>query len=200
VLKYTATLLLIIIAALIFQQFLPVLSSWHEARILLLPTVFLCIAVTVPVPIMLLMAFICGFLWDAQHLLTHSSGDPHIYTDPVPTLRFGYSIILYAAMGFIMQGIQPLFKRGVWYLSILLAGIALFFYLIAEFALLTFVRGDFVFSSEIFFRILISAALTMPFSFLIFLILFKLAKLCKYQIRYEGLKRDSKLGFDLRYE
>jgi len=118
----------------------------------------------------------------------------------VPTLQFGYSIVLYAAMGFIMQGIQPLFKRGIWWLSIILAGIALFLYLMTEFCILTFIRGDFVFNSEVFYRILISAGLTMPFSLLMFLILFKLAKICNYQIRYEGLKTENKMGFDLRYE
>ena len=31
---------------------------------------------------MLVLAFICGFLWDAQHTLGAQGGDPTIYTDP----------------------------------------------------------------------------------------------------------------------
>ena len=94
---------------------------------------------------MLLLAFICGLLWDAQHTLGPQGGDPEIYSNPVESLRFGYSIILYAMMGLLMQGIQPLFRRGKWHISSILAGIAIFLYLFSEYLLLNFVRGDFTF-------------------------------------------------------
>ena len=149
---------------------------------------------------MLFMSLLCGFLWDAQHLLADSPSDPYIYTDPVPTLRFGYSIILYAFMGFIVLSIQPFTKSGNWYMTIALAGLSLFLYLLVEYSLLTFVRGGFLYDQRVFLRIVYSALLTMPFSFLIFVGLFKVAKLCGYQIRYQGLKKERKLDFDLRYE
>ena len=105
---------------------------------------FLCCAVTVGQPTMLLLAFIGGFFWDAQCALGPHGGDPEVYTQQVENLRFGYSILLFGGMGFLMQGIQPLFKQGKWQFSAMLSGIAVLLYLAAEYAIINFVRGDFV--------------------------------------------------------
>ncbi len=85
---------------------------------------------------MLLLAFIGGFFWDAQCALGPHGGDPEIYTQQVESLRFGYSILLFGGMGFLMQGIQPLFKQGKWQFSALLSGIAVLLYLAAEYAII----------------------------------------------------------------
>ena len=171
------------------QQFLPAITGLYGARVLVLPLVFLCCSVSVDFAPMLLLAFICGLLWDAQHTLGPQGGDPEIYSNPVESLRFGYSIILYALMGLLMQGIQPLFRRGKWHISSILAGIAIFLYLFSEYLLLNFVRGDFTFPPSVFYRIYLTSALTMLFSPLVFWIIFQLASACRYTIRYEGLKR-----------
>ncbi len=118
---YLCSLVMLVFTACIAQQFVPVFMGLYEARILILPLVFLCSAVTVNAGPMLLLAFICGFLWDAQHLLGTAGGDAKVYTDPVEMMMFGYSIVLYAAMGFLMQGIQPLFREGKWPVSALLS-------------------------------------------------------------------------------
>lgn len=138
---------------------------------------------------MLLLAFLCGFIWDAQNTLGSPGGDPSIYTTPADQIRFGYSILLYFAMGFIMQGFQPLFRKGVWQLSAIVTGIATFAYLISEYLLINIVRGEFYFPARVFYQIWISAALTMICSPLLFLLLFKLAKLFDHTIRYDGLKK-----------
>ena len=174
------------------QQFLPAISGLYGARVLLLPLVFLCCSVSVDFATMLLLAFICGLLWDAQHTLGPQGGDPEIYSDPVESLRFGSSIILYAMMGLLIQGIQPLFRRGKWHTSSILAGIAIFLYLFSEYLLLNFVRGDFTLPPSVFYRIYLTSALTMLFSPLVFWIIFRLASSCRYTIRYEGLKRQSR--------
>lgn len=186
--KYTISVILLTLAACMVQQFLPAIYGLHGARVLILPLVFLCAAVSVDFATMLLLAFICGFLWDAQHALGPHGGDPEVYTNPVESLRFGYSIILYALMGLLMQGIQPLFRKGKWHISSLLAGIAIFLYLFAEYLLINFVRGDFVFPPTAFYRIYLTSALTMLFSPLIFWLIFQLASACRYTIRYDGLK------------
>ncbi|NJM37915.1 MAG: hypothetical protein HC845_08720 [Akkermansiaceae bacterium] len=80
--------------------------------------------------------------WDAHCALATHSADPEIYAQPVESLRFGYSILLFGAMGYLMQGIQPLFKQGKWHFSAILSGIAIFLYLTAEYAIITFIRGD----------------------------------------------------------
>lgn len=167
---------------------MPAVTSLFDARLLILPLIFLCSAVTLSFSPMLILAYICGFLWDAQNTLGSAGGDPSVYTESVETLRFGHSIILYAFMGVIMQGVQPLFKKGVWQLSAILTGVATFLYLLAEYMLINIVRGEFYFPARIFYQIWISAALTMIFSPLIFLILFKLAKWFDHTISYSGLK------------
>ncbi len=188
--KYTISVILLTLAACMVQQFLPAISGLYGAHVLILPLVFLCCSVSVNFATMLLLAFICGFLWDAQHALGPQGGDPEIYADPVESLRFGYSIILYAMMGLLMQGIQPLFRKGKWHISSILAGIAIFLYLFSEYLLINLVRGDFSFPPTAFYRIYLTSALTMLFSPLIFWLIFQLASACHHTIRYDGLKRE----------
>ncbi|MBT8038291.1 MAG: hypothetical protein KJO21_12180 [Verrucomicrobiae bacterium] len=192
--KYTISVILLTLAACMVQQFLPAISGLHGARVLILPLVFLCAAASVDFPPMLLLAFICGFLWDAQHALAPHGGNPEVYTTPVESLSFGYSIILYALMGLLMQGIQPLFRNGKWHISSLLAGIAIFLYLFSEYLLINFVRGDFVFPPTAFYRIYLTSALTMLFSPIIFWLIFQLSSACQHTIRYDGLKNRSRLS------
>lgn len=188
--KFTISVILLTLVACVVQQFLPAISGLYGARVLILTLVFLCCAVSVDFATMLLLAFICGFLWDAQHTLGPQGGDPEIYSNPVESLRFGYSIILYALMGLLMQGIQPLFRRGKWHISSILAGIAIFLYLFSEYLLLNFVRGDFTFPAGVFYRIYLTSAFTMLFSPLVFSIIFQLASGCHHTIRYDGLMRE----------
>ncbi|NNC87582.1 MAG: hypothetical protein HKN82_03875 [Akkermansiaceae bacterium] len=180
-------------AAFILQQFVPAVGGLYDARILLVPLVFLCSAVTVNVPPMLFLAFFCGFMWDAQHLLGSHGGAEDVYTNKVETMPFGYSIVLYAAMGFLMQGIQPLFREGKWHVSALLTGVAIFCYLFAEYFIITFVRGDLVVTRSLALKTGFSALLTMVFSPLVFWVLFKCAALFRYKVRYEGLKSRRRL-------
>ena len=139
---------------------------------------------------MLLLAFIGGFFWDAHCALGPHGGDPAIYTQQVESLRFGYSILLFGAMGYLMQGIQPLFKQGKWQFSAFLSGIAIFLYLSAEYAIINFVRGDMVLRSSTLFQMLFTSLLTMLFSPLVFWLLFRIAKACDHSINPEaGRKR-----------
>lgn len=187
-LGYHLSLIAMVITACVMQQFSPAFHGLYEARILVLPLVFLCSAVTVNVGAMLLLAFACGFLWDAQHLLGEHGGDKAVYAEAAKGLHFGYSIILYAFMGFFMQGIQPLFREGKWHVSALLSGVAIFFYLAAEYLFITFVRGDLIVTRGLVLKISYTSLLTMFLSPLVFWALFRLAALFHHTIRYEGLK------------
>ena len=168
---------------------MPAVAGLYGARVLILPLVFVCCSVSVDFTTMLLLAFLCGFLWDAQHTLSPQGGDPAIYSNPVESLRFGYSIILYAMMGLFMQGIQPLFSRIKWQVASILTGIAVFLYLFSEYLLLNFVRGEFTFPSTIFYRIYLTSALTMFFTPLVFWIIHRSATLCQHTLVYDGLTR-----------
>jgi len=189
VLRYSLTTILLLLAAFFIQQFLPAFTGLHQSRILLVQLMFLCAAVTVEQPTMLLLAFIGGILWDANCGLGPHGGDPQVYTQQVDAIRFGYSILLFGAMGFLMQGIQPLFKQGKWQFSAILSGIAIFLYLSAEYAAINFVRGDFFLSKATIFQMASTSVLTMLFSPLIFWLLFRIAAAYNHSIYPEAGKK-----------
>ena len=188
-LRYSLTTLLLLLTAFVVQQFMPALTGLHQSRILLVQLVFLCAAVTVEQPTMLLLAFIGGFLWDAHSALGPHGGDPQVYTQQVDTIRFGYSVLLFGAMGFLMQGIQPLFKQGKWQFSAILSGIAIFLYLSAEYTTINFVRGDFFLSKATVLQMAYTSFLTMLFSPLIFWLLFRVAAAFDHSINPEAGKK-----------
>ena len=187
--RYSVITILLLLAAFIVQQFLPAFTGLFDSRVLLVQLVFLCCAVTVGQPTMLTLAFIGGFFWDAQCALGPHGGDPEVYTQQVESLRFGYSILLFGGMGFLMQGIQPLFKQGKWQFSALLSGIAVFLYLSAEYAIINFVRGEFMLTRPTVLQMLYTSILTMIFSPVIFWMLFRVAKACHHSINPEAGRR-----------
>lgn len=193
--RYTIITVLLVLASFVVQQFLPALTALHHSRILLVQLVFLCAAVTVGQPTMLLLALICGILWDTQSTLGPHGGDPAIYSQPVESLRFGYSILLFGGMGLLMQGIQPLFKQGKWYLSAMLSGIAIFLYLAAEYLIINFVRGNFMLARATVMQMSYTALLTMLFSPLVFWMLFGIAALCGHSINPEAGKNKRRRHF-----
>lgn len=187
--RYSIITILLLLAAFVVQQFIPAFTGFNHSRILLVQLVFLCCAVTVGQPTMLLLAFIGGFFWDAQCALGPHGGDPDVYTQQVENLRFGYSILLFGGMGLLMQGIQPLFKQGKWQFSAILSGIAVMLYLSAEYIIINFVRGDFMLNRATIMQMGYSALLTMLFSPLIFWLLFRIAKACDHSINPEANRR-----------
>lgn len=187
--RYHSSLFILLCIACIVQQYIPALEALFSARILFFHMVFLCCAVTVKFPAMLGLAFVSGFLWDADHTLAAAAGDPSVYSNPAASLHFGYSILLFGAMGFVMQGIEPLFRRGVWQVSALLSGVVLALYLSTEFLLINFIRGEFTLPSEVAYQIGLSSLISMGLAPLIFLLLFKLSRLFNHTIHHDGHKR-----------
>jgi len=90
--------------------------------------------------------------------------------------------VLFACLGYLMQGVQPLFRQGKWQVTAALTGIALLLYLSAEYLLINFVRGGFSFRSEVAGQMLITAGLTMLFSPVVFWLLFKASEICQHPI------------------
>jgi len=194
VIRYSLITILLLLASFVVQQFLPAFTGLHDSRILLVQLVFLCSAVTVGQPTMLLLAFVGGFFWDTHCALGPHGGDTEVYSQQAESLRFGYSILLFAAMGFLMQGIQPLFKQGKWQFSAFLSGIAIFLYLSAEYAIINFVRGEFVLSEATLMQMVFTSLLTMLFSPLIFWLLFRVAKACDHSINPEAGRKRRRLA------
>jgi hypothetical protein len=186
--RYNLSTVFLLLAAFLVQQFVPAFTGLSHSRILIVHLVFLCAAVTVATPTMLLLAFIGGIFWDAHCSLAPIIADPEVYTQPVESLRFGYSILLFAGMGFLMQGLNPLFREGKWQFSALLTGVATFLYLAADYSLISFVRGDFVISRSIIRLMSYTSLLTMLFSPLIFWLLYRLARLSDHSLYPEANK------------
>lgn len=187
-LRYNLSTVLLLLAAFLVQQFIPTFTGLSHSRFLIVHLVFLCAAVTVTTPTMLLLAFIGGLLWDAHCFLPSIHADLEFYRQPTESLAFGYSILLFAAMGFLMQGMNPLFRQGKWHFSALLTGVAIFFYLTAEFILISFIRGDFVISRSILRLLFYTSLMTMLLSPIVFWILYRIARLFGHSLYTEARK------------
>ncbi len=181
-LRYNLSTIFLLLAAFLAQQFVPAFTGLSHARILIVHLVFLCTAVTVSTPVMLALAFIGGILWDAHCSLAPLNLDPAVYQQPVETLRFGYSTLLFAASGFLMQGLSPLFKQGKWHFSALLTGIAIFTYLVVEFALISFIRGEASVTRPVIRLIGYTSLLTMLLSPVVFWLLYRVGASLDYSI------------------
>ena len=187
-LRYNLSAVILLLIAFMVQQFVPAFIGLSHARLLIVQLVFLCCAVTVTTPTMLLLAFIGGILWDSHCYLAPIVSDPEVYTQPVESLRFGYSIILFGAIGFLMQGLNPIFRQGKWHFSAMLSGVAIFIYLAAEFILISFIRGDFTMTRSVLKLLVYTSVLTMALSPVIFWILYQVAKLFDYSIYPDAIK------------
>jgi hypothetical protein len=187
-LRYNLSAVILLLIAFMVQQFVPAFIGLSHARLLIVQLVFLCCAVTVTTPTMLLLGFIGGILWDAHCYLAPIVSDPEVYTQPVESLRFGYSIILFGAVGFLMQGLNPIFRQGKWHFSAILSGIAIFIYLTAEFILISFIRGDFTMTRSVLRLLVYTSVFTMALSPVVFWILYRVAKLFDYSIYPDAIK------------
>ncbi len=152
--------------SLAVEEYLPALP--YGARILLLPLVFFYAALAVPFPGMLLLAFTGGFMWDALIATQVVDGNLEI--------SLGWSIVIYAALGAIMNGFRPLFQRGHgWEIHCLLSGPLLCIFVLSEYLMITFRRGGFIFPQIIWWRIGGEGLAAMIASPVVFLVLHWLA-------------------------
>ncbi len=193
----------LMVASFFAEEFLPAIEIAHNARLFLAPVCFFCTAVAVPFPMMLLLAFMTGFWWDARYLeivavdagaeqlaqVTNMGGVAG-YNAGLSNfdLGFGCSIILFGVLGCLMQGIRPLFRKGRWELPVLMVGVATSLWMLGQYLLMTFLRGSFFFPSDIWVKMVSVTLMAMLASPLIYLILHTLARATNYEIRYEGLR------------
>lgn len=142
-------LLILMFAGLVVQHFIgpvPVLG----ARVLLMQTIMLYGALALPLPGMLALTFAGGLMWDAIHTQwTGGIGDAQV------EIGMGWSIVLYAALGTIMNGFRPLFLRGRWEIHCLLTGVCIALMPFAEYVMLTVRRQPihFVFPAQVWWKI-----------------------------------------------
>lgn len=130
---FTILLVFIMFLALVIQHFLGAFPGLG-GQVLLLPVVFFYCAAALPQWGMLAMAFIAGLMWDC---LTAVPIDGKV------EVFFGWSILLYGALGAVMNGLHPLFVRGRWQIHCVLTGLLTSLLVLIEFTLITFRREPF---------------------------------------------------------
>lgn len=200
---FNLSVILLTFFCFVLEEFMPALEVAHNGRLFVTPIFFFCAAVAVPFPVMLLLAFVTGFIWDARYLeivnmdvgaekLAQLSvfGDTAGYNAAMGgiDLGFGSSIIVFGVLGSLMQGIRPLFRKGRWELPVFMVGLVTVIWLLVQYVIITFLRGTMFFPNEMWIKIVSVTLMAMLASPLIYLVLHTLARATNYEIRYEGLR------------
>jgi len=139
----------LLLVALIFlaqmvEVFIPPLEWMFNARVYIAPVIMFYGAIALPFPLMLALAFIAGFLWDAMSVQVLPSQ---------VEISFGWTILLYAVLAAIMHGLKPLFYRGRWELHCFLSGAGTSAILLTQYLMISFRRGSLIFNREIWWQI-----------------------------------------------
>ena len=160
---FFCVLLLSMFVAVIVQHFIGPMPVIH-ARVMLMPIIMFYGSLALPVYGMLALTFVGGLMWDALNTQ---------YIDGTVEISAGWSIVLFAALGSIMNGFRPLFLRGRWEIHCLLTGVCTSVLVLAEYLMITIRRQPvhFIFNEEAWWRIggagLIAAFLS-PLVFFLF--------------------------------
>jgi hypothetical protein len=109
-------------------------------HVLLLPVAFLYAAAALPPWGMFTLAFLAGLMSDCLVAVP-------VQLDPAMAAKmdtfFGWNILVYGAIGAVMNGLHPLFMRGRWQIHCVLTGILTSFMVFVEFVFITFRREPF---------------------------------------------------------
>jgi hypothetical protein len=144
--------------ALVLQHFVGAVPGLGS-QILLLPLVFLCGASALPFWSVLVLAYVAGLMWDCLGFLP---------VEGRAELPFGATILLYAGIGALMNGLRPLYLRGLWHLHVVMTGLLISLLALIEYAVITFRREPFqlIWPREIWIRIggsgLVAGLLAIP--------------------------------------
>jgi len=180
--RFLLILVLLICLSFLLQLYIPPAIFLKGAAILFTPALLFYGSLAFPFPLVLVLVFLTGF---GEDLLTIPQGSVH--SDYV----IGTTIVLYLIPALIIHGFRPLFIKKKWAVHFVLAEFAAIltpFPLLAQYAILSFERGDFFFSDVIVWRILgpgLVAMVTTPF---VFLLLSSISHLVGYRPRMEVMK------------
>ena len=160
---FFAVLLLSMFVSVIAQHFIGPMPVIH-ARVMLMPIIMFYGSLALPVYGMLALTFAGGLMWDALNTQ---------YVDGAVEISAGWSIVLFAALGAIMNGFRPLFLRGRWEIHCLLTGFCTSALVLSEYLMITIRRQPvhFVFNDEVWWRIGgagLAAAFLSPLIFFVF--------------------------------
>ena len=169
------TLLALIFGSFVFQLFLPPVLPLHGAEILFVPSLYFFGCLSLPFPLTLALTLFTGFLNDF-----FTVPQSRIHHD-FPT---GISILIYLVPGLVMHGLRPLFLRNRWETHCLLAEMCAVltpFILLAQYAMLSFERGEIFYSDVIIWRIVGPGLISLLIAPCVFFILTPLSHVLGYR-------------------
>ena len=137
-------LLVLVLVAQVAELFIPAVPWLYDAHVYIVPVIVFYGAMALPFPLMLALALYAGVLLDA--LTVQVIGGK-------VEISAGSSILLYGVLAGIMHGLRPLFVRGHWEVHCILSGIFTSLIVLAQYLMITFRRGSFVFTREIWWQI-----------------------------------------------
>ena len=140
-----AALVIGVFRAYVVQAFLPPVGFLHGARVILVPMIFCYAAMVFPTWAMVLAAFYTWLLTDLAYL--------HVVDGQVE-IGLGFSIVFFVVFGLLANGFQPAFRRGHWWIHILLSALGTSAFLAAQFLMISFRREGLVFNELVVWRIL----------------------------------------------
>ncbi len=164
-------LLILLVVAQIAEFFIPPLDWMYHAHIYIAPVLVFYGAMALPFPLMLGLALFAGILLDA--LTVQVIGNK-------VEISLGWSILLYAVLAGIMHGLRPLFIRGRWEVHCVLTGLCTSAIILAQYLMITFRRGTFLFTKEVWWQIGGPGLMAMLMAPVIFWILNWIARISRY--------------------
>ena len=164
-------LLVLVVVAQIAEFFIPPLDWMYHAHIYIAPVLVFYGAMALPFPLMLGMALFSGILLDALTVQVIGSK---------VEISLGSSILIYAVLAGIMHGLRPLFIRGRWEVHCVLTGLCTSAIILAQYLMITFRRGTFMFTREVWWQIGGPGLMAMLMAPVIFWILNWVARVTRY--------------------
>ena len=164
-------LLALVVGAQIAEFYIPPIDWMCNAHIYIVPVIVFYGAMALPFPLMLALVLFAGMLLDSLTVQVIGSK---------VEISMGWSILLYAVLAGIMHGLRPLFIRGRWEVHCVLTGLCTSAIILAQYLMITFRRGTFVFTREVWWQIGGPGLMAMLMAPLIFWTLQGVARLTRY--------------------
>ena len=185
---FFAVVLLADLLAVACQSYCQPIARFGGATVLIFPVFLAYGALALPLAGTLALAFCTGLFWDA---LTVQILQPGVYLQEaaVQEARLGWSIVLFGLLAVMVHGMRPLFLRGRWDLHCLASGFCTVVILAAQYAMITFVRGGFVFPHDLWMRVALPGFFAMVLSPFVYLAFYVVASLLDYPVRLEVDRR-----------
>jgi hypothetical protein len=164
-------LLVLVLVAQIAEFFIPVLPWLYNAHVYIVPVIVFYGAMALPFPLMLALALYAGLLLDAVTV--------QVIGEKVE-ISTGSSILIYGVLAGVMHGLRPLFARGRWEVHCILSGVFTSLIVLAQYLMITFRRGSFIFTREVWWQIAGPGLIAMAMAPIVFWVLQWIGRMTAY--------------------